>query len=78
MKKLATTLTIIILLAVATSSLFSANANNTAVLRLTAYIAEKTTITANDDGFIITSNTDNFSYSVQENANARMLFVVAN
>ncbi|MDT4762745.1 hypothetical protein [Sphaerochaeta sp. PS] len=78
MKKLATTLTVIILMAVATSSLFSANVYSTAVLRLSAYIADRTTITDTYDGFIISSNTDNFSYSVQEKAEERMLFILAN
>ena len=78
MKKLARTLAITLLLVVAATSLFAANGNETAVLRLTAYIAEKTTFQTFNDEFVVDSNAYNFSYSVQEWANTKMLFVVAN
>ena len=45
MKKLAKTLAITILLAIAATSLFAASGNETAVLRLTAYIPERTSFT---------------------------------
>ncbi|MGB4407078.1 MAG: hypothetical protein WBI82_09500 [Sphaerochaeta sp.] len=78
MKKLAKTLAITLLLVIAATSLFAANKNETAVLRLTAYIPEKTTFQTFDDEFIVNSNAYNFSYSVQQLANTRMLYVVAN
>jgi len=78
MKKLAKTLAITLLLAIAATSLFAANGNETAVLRLTAYIPEKTTFQTFDDEFIVDSNVYNFSYSVQQLANTKMLYVVAN
>ena len=78
MKKLAKTLAITLLLALAATSLFAANGNETAVLRLTAYIPEKTTFQTFDDEFIVDSNVYNFSYSVQQLANTKMLYVVAN
>ncbi len=77
MKKLAKHLAITLLLVIAATSLFAANKNETAVLRLTAYIHEKTTFQTFDDGFVVDSNAYNFSYSVQQLANTRMLFVVA-
>ncbi|NBK20694.1 MAG: hypothetical protein EOM68_01555 [Spirochaetia bacterium] len=78
MKKLAKTLAVVLLLVLATTSLFAANGNETAVLRLTAYISEKTTFNTSDDEFIVASNAHNFSYSVQQWAGTKMLFVVAN
>jgi len=78
MKKLAKTLAITLLLAIAATSLFAATQNETAVLRLTAFIPERTTFNTFDDEFVVESNSYNFSYSVQEFASTRMLFVVAN
>ena len=78
MKKLVKTLAITLLLAIAATSLFAANGNETAVLRLTAYIPEKTTFQTVDDEFIVDSNAYNFSYSVQQWASTKMLHVVAN
>ena len=78
MKKFATSLLAILLVALAASSLFAANATDTAVLRLHAYIPERTTFIATDYGFEVESNAYNFSYSVQEQNNNRTLFVVAN
>ena len=78
MKKLAKTVAITILVALATTSLFAANGNQTAVARLTAYIAERTTFTTYDDTFAVDSNAHNFTYSVAENNRTKMLFVVAN
>jgi hypothetical protein len=77
-KKLAKTLLVTILLALAASSLFAINGNETAVLRLTAYVPEKTTFNTFDDEFIVASNAYNFSYSVQQMTGTKMLFVVAN
>ena len=78
MKKLAKTLAVIVLLAIVATSLFAANGNETAVLRLTAYVPEKTTFNTFDDEFIVASNAYNFSYSVQQSSNTKMLLVVAN
>ena len=78
MKKLAKTLAVIVLLAIVATSLFAANGNETAVLRLTAYVPEKTTFNTFDDEFIVASNAYNFSYTVQQSSNSKMLLVVAN
>ncbi len=77
MKKLAITLAVTILLALSASSLFAANGNETAVLRLTAYIPERTTFNTFDDEFVVASNANNFSYSIQEWDSTKMLIVVA-
>ena len=77
MKKLAKTLAVTLLLAIAATSLFAANGNETAVLRLTAYIPEKTTFTTTDDEFVVESNAYNFTYSIQEMARTKMFFVMA-
>jgi len=77
MKKLAMTLLVIILLATAASSLFAISGNETAVLRLTAYVPERTTFNTFDDEFVVASNASNFSYSVQQMASTKMLFVTA-
>jgi len=60
------------------SALFAAGMNDTAVLRLHAYIPERTTFTADEFGFSVASNANNFSYSVAEEGTNRTLFVVAN
>ncbi len=78
MKKLVKVVVITVLLAIASTSLFAALANETAVIRLTAYIAEKTTFTTFDDMFVVESNAHNFTYTVQETSRTKMLFVVAN
>ncbi len=78
MKKLAQTILLILLLALATTSLFAANGNETAVLKLTAYIPEKTTFNTFEDEFIVASNAYNFSYSVQQWDSTKMLMVIAN
>ncbi len=78
MKKLAKIVLVALLLAIAATSLFAANANETAVLRLTAYVPEKSTFNTFDDDFVVQSNTNNFSYSIQQWAGTKMLFVVAN
>ncbi len=78
MNKLAKTLLVTIILAIAATSLFAAKGNETAVLRLKAYIAEKTTFNTLDDEFVVASNAHNFSYSVQQWADTKMLIVVAN
>ncbi|MFA6784171.1 MAG: hypothetical protein WC136_08090 [Sphaerochaeta sp.] len=78
MKKFAKSLLATVLVALAASSLFAATATDTAVLRLHAYIPEKTTFIATDYGFEVASNAYNFTYSVQEQDNNKTLFVVAN
>jgi hypothetical protein len=78
MKKLATITLTIILMALLSSSLFAAGIKETAVLRLTAYIPERTTFSADEFGFQVASNAHNFTYSVFEQGMDRTLFVVAN
>ncbi len=78
MKKFAKTLFMTILLSLAATSLFAISGNETAVIRLTAYVPEKSTFTIGDDDCIVASNAHNFSYSVQQWANTKMLYVVAN
>ena len=78
MKKFAKTLAVTLLLAIAATSLFAGNENETEVLRLSAYISEKTTFTADDEEFVVESNAYNFTYSIQEMARIKMLFVMAN
>jgi len=76
-KKLVKILAVTILLSIAATSLFAAKGNETAVLRLTAYIPEKTSFNIFEDDVIVTSNANNFSYAVQEWASTRMLLVTA-
>ena len=78
MKKLAKTILVAILLSLAATSLFAISGNETAVIRLTAYVPEKTTFTTFEDEFIVATNAHNFSYSVQQWAGTKMLMVVAN
>jgi len=78
MKKLAKTVLVTILLAIVATSLFAASGGQTAVIRLTAYVPERTTFNTFDDEFIVASNANNFSYSVQQWAGTKMLFVMAN
>ncbi len=78
MKKSATIITTIILMALLSSSLFAAGVNDTVVLKLHAYIPERTTFTADEFGFQVASNAYNFTYSVFEQGMDRTLFVVAN
>jgi len=77
MKRIAKTLLVTILLAVAATSLFAVSGNETAVIRLTAYVPERTTFNTFNDEFIVASNTYNFSYSVQQMSSTKMLFVIA-
>ena len=77
MKKIAKTLLVTILLAIAATSLFAVSGNETAVIRLTAIVPEKTTFNTFDDEFIVASNAYNFSYSVQQMPSTKMLFVIA-
>jgi hypothetical protein len=61
------------------SALFAAGMQETAVLKLRAYIPERNTFTANEFGsFEVDSNAYNFSYSIAEEGYSRTLFVVAN
>ena len=78
MKKFATIALTIILMALLSSSLFAAGMNDTAVLKLHAYIPERTTFSADESGFTVASNAYNFTYSVAEQGMDRTLFVVAN
>ncbi len=78
MKKLATVITTIILMALLSASLFGAGNKETAVLRLAAYVPEKTTFIADAFGFQVASNAYNFTYSMSEQGMERTLFVVAN
>lgn len=77
-KKFAAITFAIILLALLTSSLFAAGAHEFEVLKLNAYIPEKTTFRAGDMGFQIASNAYNFTYSIADQGMIRTLFVVAN
>ena len=78
MKKSATIITTIILMALLSSSLFAAGTNGTMVLRLAAYVPERTTFIADEFGFLVASNAYNFTYSMYEQGMERTLFVVAN
>lgn len=78
MKKLAAIIVTIILMTLLSSSLFAAGMNDTVVLKLHAYIPEKTSFTADASGFQVASNAYNFTYSVAEQGMNRTLFVVAN
>ncbi len=78
MKKLATIITTIILMALLSSSLFASGTNETTVLRLAAYVPERTTFIADEFGFLVASNAYNFTYSMYEQGLERTLFVVAN
>ena len=49
----------------------------TAVIRLAAYIPEKTSSTRYDKGFFVESNAYNFSYSMQQIASTKVFFVIA-
>ena len=75
MKKLVTLVLTALFLS---SALFAAGMNDTSVLRLHASIPERPTFTADDFGFSVASNANNFSYSVAEEGLNRTLFVVAN
>ena len=57
------------------TSLFAAT--EPAVVRLHGYIPPTTTFTANADGFEVVSNSRNFTYSVIEKDNSKLLLVVA-
>lgn len=65
------------LIALGALSLHAAAAHQPVTLRLTAYIPERTTFTADESGFIVSSNANNFTYSVHEQAMTRILTVVA-
>jgi hypothetical protein len=75
MKKLVTTVLTALFLSFA---LFAAGMNDTAVVRLHAYVPERTTFTADEFGFSVASNAYNFTYSVAEEGVNRTLIVVAN
>ncbi|MGH0053173.1 MAG: hypothetical protein ACQ5SW_07290 [Sphaerochaetaceae bacterium] len=78
MKKSIAIILTAILMTVFSSALFAAGMQDTAVLRLHAYIPEKSTFTANEAGqFEVASNAENFSYSVAQEGATRTLFVVA-
>ena len=77
MKKLAVAIISVILISCFSSALFASGMNSTATLTLRAYIAPKTTVSADEFGFTITSNTNNFSYSITEDGANRTLNLVA-
>lgn len=80
MKKLAKTVLAPILLALVASCLWAApmkETKETAVIRLAAYIPEKTSSTRYDKGFFVESNAYNFSYSMQQIASTKVFFVIA-
>ena len=78
MKKFTTIALTVILMTILSSSLFAAGINDTVVLKLHAYIPERTSFTASEFGFQVSSNANNFTYSVTEQGMNRTLFVVAN
>lgn len=79
MKKFKAIILTAILMTVFSSALFAAGMQDTAVLKLHAYIPETNTFTANELGYFeVESNAYNFTYSVAEEGTNRMLFVVAN
>ena len=79
MKKFKAIILTAILMTVFSSALFAAGMQDTAVLKLHAYIPETNTFTANEFGYFeVESNANNFTYLVAEEGTNRMLFVVAN
>ncbi|MGE4454444.1 MAG: hypothetical protein AB7D92_07895 [Sphaerochaeta sp.] len=79
MKKFKAIILTAILMTIFSSALFAAGMQDTAVLKLHAYIPERNTFTANELGqFEVASNSYNFSYSVAEQGVNRTLYVVAN
>lgn len=79
MKKFKAIILTAILMTVFSTALFAAGMQDTAVLKLHAYIPERNTFTANEFGYFeVESNAYNFTYSVAEEGTNRMLFVVAN
>ncbi len=79
MKRHKSILMTLLLLTVIAFSLSSASIGESVVLRLVAYIPERTTFTATDEGiFLVDSNANNFTYTVEDSPMTRTLFVVAN
>lgn len=77
MKKFLMTLTVTMLFMIVATPLFAAGVGETAVLRLTAYIAPKATFILFDEDLHIEANNNNFTYSIQEESGTRLLFVQA-
>ncbi len=77
MKKLAKIIGITLILAIASTSLFATATYEQAVIRITAYVPEKTTFSLFDDSVIIASNAYNFTYAVEESIGMKTLFVKA-
>ncbi|MDY0288181.1 MAG: hypothetical protein RBR15_05075 [Sphaerochaeta sp.] len=77
MKKLAKAVGIILILAIASTSLFAVATHDQAVIRITAYVPEKTTFSIFDDTFVVASNAYNFTYTVEESIGMKTLFVKA-
>ena len=77
MKKFQTMLIVVFLLSLS-SLLFAASFDEPVVLYLRAYIPERTTVFATDDGLFIESNAYNFSCSMVEQGWERTIMVVAN
>ncbi|MGE4584355.1 MAG: hypothetical protein AB7C91_06880 [Sphaerochaeta sp.] len=78
MKKFRAIILMVVLATCLSSFVAAAGINDTVVLRLHAYVPEKTTFSAEEDGFSVVSNAYNFSYSVFEQGLNRTLYVVAN
>lgn len=77
MNTLAKTVLVTILFLIAVSSLGATSAENTAVMRLAAYIPKNTTSTRYDKGFAMEAYTYNFSYSMRQVAGTKVFFVMA-
>lgn len=78
MKKVAKIVVITILLAMVATSQLAASTNDPTVIRISAFVPEKSTFTTFDNSFIVESNTYNFTYSVHQTIRTKMLFVMAN
>ncbi len=76
MKKVAKSILTTTLLILASTALLAAN--DKAVIRITAYVPETATFRTHGNDFVVESNTQNFTYEVQETTKTKMLFVVAN
>ncbi len=76
MKKFTTILIAAVLLSLS-SLLFGASIGEPVVLHLHAYIPERTTFIATDDGLFVESNAYNFTYSMLEQGWERTVMVVA-
>lgn len=76
MKKFRTMIITVVLLSLS-FVLFGASIGEPVVLHLHAYIPERTTFIATDDGLFVESNAYNFTYSMVEQGMERTVIVVA-